>query len=80
MSKFQKLAEYCREQRLREFELSFMKIEKIIGEKLPASAHRPQYWANTVDGGSPVRRAMRDTPYETFLVSESRKVQFRRKF
>ncbi|WP_326524391.1 hypothetical protein [Sphingomonas sp.] len=80
MAKFEPLAEYCRAQTLREFDLSFHKIEALIGEKLPPSANRPQYWANVVDGIGPVRSAMRHTPYETFLVDGSKRVQFRRKF
>lgn len=80
MSKFTPLADYCREQSLKEFELSFLKIEAIIGSKLPDSAQRPQYWANVVDGTGPVRSAMRGTPYETFLVAGSKRVRFERKF
>lgn len=80
MSMFTPLAEYCRNQKLKEFELPFHKIEAIIGKKLPGSAQRPQYWANVVDGQGPVRSAMRDTPYETFLVSGSKRVRFERKF
>jgi hypothetical protein len=80
MSKFEPLAEYCRNQKLREFDLTFLKIEQLVDSKLPDSAHRPQYWANAVDGTGPVRVAMRDTPYETFLIAGSRKVQFRRKY
>nr|WP_166178146.1 hypothetical protein [Altererythrobacter segetis] len=80
MAKFDPLANYCRQQTLREFELSFHKIEALIGAKLPASALQPQYWANVVDGTGPVRSAMRDTAYETFLVKDSRRVRFQRKF
>ena len=80
MGKFEPLAEYCRQQTLGEFELPFHKIEGLIGEKLPPSAQRPQYWANVVDGTGPVRSAMRTTPYETFLVEGSRRVRFQRKF
>lgn len=80
MAKFTALADYCRTRSLREFELSFLKIESIIGSKLPDSALRPQYWANVVDGTGPVRMAMKDTPYETFLVAGSRRVRFERKF
>jgi hypothetical protein len=79
MAKFEPLAEYCRSQTLREFELAFQKIEAIIGDKLPHSAVRPQYWANVVHGTGPVRSAMRHTPYETFLVAGSGRVRFRRK-
>jgi hypothetical protein len=80
LAKFTVLADYCRKQTLKEFELSFLKIEAIIGSKLPDSALRPQYWANTVNGTGPVRTAMKDTPYETFLIAGSRRVRFERKF
>jgi hypothetical protein len=80
MAKFGPLAEYCRQQRLRQFELPFHKIETIIGSKLPDSALRPQYWANVVEGTGPVRAAMKDTPYETFLVAGSRRVRYERRF
>ncbi|HET6534758.1 MAG TPA: hypothetical protein VFG41_01135 [Sphingomicrobium sp.] len=80
MAKYDALAEHVRQQTLREFELPFYKIEAIIGAKLPDSALRPQYWANTVDGGGPVRRVLRDTPYDTFLISGSRRVRFERRF
>ncbi len=80
VTKFAKLADYCREQKLRTFDLPFHKIEQIIGEKLPDSAKRPQYWANTTSGSGPVRSAMIDTPYETFLVAGSNRVEFRRRF
>jgi hypothetical protein len=79
MGKFTPLADYCRGQSLIEFELTFIKIESIIGSKLPESAQRPQYWANVVNGSGPVRSAMKDTPYETFLVSGSRRVRFVRR-
>jgi hypothetical protein len=79
MAKFEALADFVRRQTLREFELPFYKIEELIGSKLPESALRPQYWANTVDGGGPVRRVLRDTPYNTFLISGSRRVRFERR-
>jgi hypothetical protein len=80
MAKYDALAAYVRQQTLREFELPFHKIEALIGAKLPESALRPQYWANTVDGGGPVRRVLRETPYNTFLISGSRRVRFERRF
>jgi len=66
MGIFDALGDYCREQTLREFELPVHKIEAIIGHKLPESALRPQYFANVVDGGGPVRSSVRQTPYDTF--------------
>lgn len=80
MAKFQPLADYCSQQTFKEFELPFHKIEAIIGSKLPSSAHRPQYWANVIEGTGPVRSAMKDTAYNTFLVAGSKRVRFERKF
>lgn len=79
MAKYDALAEFVSCQTLREFELPFHKIEAIIEAKLPDSALRPQYWANTTDAGGPVRRALHTTPYDTFLISGSRRVRFERR-
>ena len=79
MKKYGALADYVRSQKLQTFDMPFHKIEAIIGEKLPPSAKRPQYWANTASGSGPVRSALIDSPYETFLVSGSNRVEFRRK-
>jgi hypothetical protein len=79
MKKYEALAKHVRAQKLQAFDMPFYKIEAIIGEKLPPSASRPQYWANTTSGSGPVRSALIDTPYETFLVSGSNRVEFRRK-
>ena len=79
MGKFEALASYCREQKLQIFDLPFHRIEALIGQKLPQSAKRPQYWANTTVASGPVRSAMIDTPYDTFLVEGSNRVQFRRR-
>lgn len=80
MAKFDKLAAHCREQTLREFEMPFYKIEELIEAKLPESAKRPQYWANTTAATAPVRSALIDTPYDTFLVEGSKRVRFQRRF
>lgn len=79
MAKFDALADYCRQQKFQTFDLPFHKIEELIGEKLPPSALRPQYWANTTSATGPVSKAMRGTPYEAFLVSGSKRVEFRRR-
>ena len=79
MAKFDALAQHCRDQTLSEFELPFHKIEALIGSKLPDSALRPQYWANTEAASGPVRAALKETPYDTFLISGSRRVRFARR-
>ncbi len=80
MAKYDALAEYVSRQTFQTFDLPFHKIEALIGEKLPASAKRPQYWANTSAGTNPVRAALKHTPYESFLVNGSNRVEFRRKY
>ena len=80
MAKFDPLAEHCRQQTLQTFDMPFHKIEALIGGKLPASACRPQYWANTTAASGSVRSVMVNTPYDTFLVDGSKRVQFRRRF
>ena len=79
MAKFGPLADYCRTQTLSTFDLPFAKIEALIGEKLPMSAKRPQYWSNTTAASGPVRSVMIDTPYDTFLVAGSNRVTFRKR-
>lgn len=79
MPKYDNLADFVSNQTLHEFELPFHKIEALIDGKLPPSALRPQYWANTVEGGGSVRKALRRTPYDTFLISGSRRVRFERR-
>jgi hypothetical protein len=61
-----------------EVELSFVKIEEIIGRRLPRSADRPQWWANQVALGRPQREAWRAVGFDAFLIAGSRRVQFRR--
>ena len=78
MKKFEPLAAYLREQTLSIIELSFPKIEEIIGSSLPKSAYRPQYWAHTTAATGPVASALKDVMYDSFLVEGSKKVQFRR--
>ena len=78
MNQFEALAEYCRQQTLREFDLSFLRIEQIIAGTLKKTALRPQYWSNTVGRGNAPREALRHTPYDMFLISGSKRVRFER--
>ena len=78
--KFAAIAEFVKPQTFQTFDLPFYKIETIIGAKLPESAKRPQYWANTEAASNPVRAALKDSNYDTFLVEGSKRVQFRRRF
>jgi hypothetical protein len=78
MSIYDPLRDYLKLQQFREVELTFPKIEEIIGRPLPRSADRPQWWANQVAPGRPQREASRAAGFDAFLVAGSRKVQFRR--
>lgn len=78
MSKYDPLRDHLRQQRLHQIELTFREIESIVGFPLPASAERPQWWANQAAPGRPQRELWRSAGYEAFLIRGSDKVQFRR--
>jgi hypothetical protein len=46
MGKYDPLEGHLRRQTLAELQMSFTEIERLIGAMLPASAARPQWWAN----------------------------------
>jgi hypothetical protein len=77
MSKYDPLRDYLLQQQHREIELTFNEIELILGSKLPASADRPQWWANQIAAGRPQRESWRKAKYDAFLIRGSDKVQFR---
>jgi hypothetical protein len=79
-NKYDSLRDYLRRQSFDEFSLTFREIEQIIGSSLPASAERPQFWANVQSTTimNPLRQACRAGGYDTFLISGSRKVRFRK--
>lgn len=81
MAKYDPLRDYLLRQRLHQFDLTFREIETIIGFKLPASANRPQWWANVKDPSTThvQREAWRAAGYDAFLVSGSDKVRFQRR-
>ncbi len=76
MSIYDPLRDHLKRHDLRELELSFPKIEEIIGRQLPRSADRPQWWANQVAPGHPQREAWRAAGFDAFLIASSRKVKF----
>jgi hypothetical protein len=79
MSKYDPLQDHLMRQRHREFELTFREIEGILGFPLPASADRPQWWANVEGQTSHVQReSWRAAGYDAFLILGSNKVKFRR--
>jgi hypothetical protein len=76
MAKYDPLRDYLRKQTLREIILPFREIEALVGP-LPASAERPQFWANTMGDTAHVQRnAWREAGYDAFLLAGARKVRF----
>ncbi len=77
VSKYDPLQENLRKRSRGEFTLTFRQIEEVLGFPLPASAQRPQWWANVKGGGHPQSRAWAGAGFDAFLVSGSKKVRFR---
>jgi hypothetical protein len=78
MGVYDPLRNYLSLQRSAQFVLTFSEIERILGRQLPASADRPQWWANVrAKHGHVQREAWRRAGYKAFLESPSR-VRFER--
>jgi hypothetical protein len=52
MAKYDPLARHLRRQRSPEVTMSFTELERAIGDMLPKSAQRPEWWANEADGST----------------------------
>lgn len=78
MSKYALLRDHLQMQRGGECTMTFREIEAIIGGKLPASADRPQWWANQIGLGHVQREAWRAAGDDAFLIAGSQKVKFRK--
>lgn len=76
MSKYDPLRTHLSGRPRGEFMLTFREIEQVLGFPLPASAQRPQWWANTTEGGGPQLQAWRAAGLDAFLVAGSKKVRF----
>jgi hypothetical protein len=81
MAKYDPLGRYLRRKGASEIALSFADIERIIGDMLPKSAERPQWWANEAAASSRhvQVQAWRDVGYDAFLIAGAEKVRFRRR-
>ena len=81
MSKYDALKRLLRRQRVNEVLLSFREIECAIGNILPKSAERPQWWANVADptGRQIQCRAWLDVGFEAYLLKGADRVRFQRK-
>jgi hypothetical protein len=80
MGKYDPLREHLRKQNLREIILTFQEVEDLIGFPLPASAARPQWWANVTDQKTThvQRNAWREAGFDAFLIAGSSKVRFQK--
>jgi hypothetical protein len=79
MAKYDPLESHLSRRGSDEIELAFAEVERIIGDELPASAKRPQWWANESDPAGHVQcRAWQNAGYDAFLLPQSR-VLFRRR-
>jgi hypothetical protein len=79
MAKYDPLEAHLARRSDEEFEISFEEVERIIGDALPMSASRPQWWANETPDNSHVQsRSWRNAGYDAFLLPQGR-VLFRRR-
>ncbi|GLQ54884.1 DUF7662 domain-containing protein [Devosia nitrariae] len=77
MAKYDQLAKHLKSAYPREVVLSFEDIEGVLGSRLPRSADRPQFWANTVAEARHIQReAWRQAHYNAFLIADARAVRF----
>jgi|GEM_PF-631881 len=76
-SRYDPLRDWLIKQTDRELALSFQEIEEVLGVSLPASAERPQWWANTTKAHTNVQReAWRAAAYDAFLMRDQGQVRF----
>lgn len=77
MAKYDPLKTYLVRHHPRELMMTFEEIENVLEAKLPPSARRPQFWANTIgEAGHIQREAWRSARYNAFLVADEDKVRF----
>ncbi len=82
MAKYDQLETYLARKGAAEIQLGFADIERIIGQMLPKSAQRPQWWANEIDADSRhvQARAWRNAGYDAFWIKDAEQVRFVRRF
>jgi len=74
MGKYDPLESHLRQQTADEFTMTFAAVEKVLGEPLPASAERPQWWENAKrDEHKRVQtRAWHNAGFHAFLMAGKR--------
>ena len=79
MGKYEPLSEFLRKQAANEVRVSFEQIERIIGAKLPASAHEHRAWWSNNPNNSVMTRAWLDAGFRSEQVDMARrKLTFRK--
>jgi hypothetical protein len=78
MSKYEPLGDYLKKQDKERVPITFAEIEKIIGQKLPASAKYRAWWSNN-DFNSVMTKVWLNAGYESEQVDmDKRKLVFKR--
>ncbi len=79
MGKYEPLAEFLSRQPSDEVSMSFAQIERIIGERLPASAHQHRAWWSNNPNNSVMTKAWLEAGFRSERVDmQARKLVFRR--
>jgi hypothetical protein len=78
MSKYDRLADFLREQKTQEIPVTFKEIERVVGTSLPASSRYPAWWSNN-PSNNVMTKIWLDAGYRTEQVDiGARKLVFRR--
>jgi hypothetical protein len=74
--KYAPLWKFLMLQSAKEFNLSFEKIEEVLGCPLPFSAKLPQWWENEASGSDVQSEAWKAAAYEVYLEADRSSVRF----
>lgn len=79
MGKYEPLAQFLRKQRTHEVRLTFGEIERIVGAKLPLSAHKQRAWWSNNPDNSVMTKVWLAAGFRSEQVDmEARRLVFRR--
>lgn len=79
MGKYEPLSSFLRKQTANEVQVTFEQIERIIGDKLPASAHEHRAWWSNNPNNSVMTKAWIEAGFRSEQVDmDNRKLVFRR--
>jgi hypothetical protein len=79
LGKYEPLTEFLKKQSAREVRMSFAQVERVIGEKLPASAQHHRAWWSNNPNNSVMTKAWLEAGFRSEQVDmEGRTLTFRR--